>query len=71
MEQTTEVVYQFIRAYILERGYSPTIREISSACYVGRSGVFRYLNRLEQAGRIKRAPGVSRSISLTDSESKK
>jgi SOS-response transcriptional repressor LexA len=66
-DPTSEAVYIFIRDYIREHHYSPTIREISKACYVSRSNVIRYLVKLEELGLIQRDPGVPRSISLVGS----
>lgn len=64
--QTMEFVYEFIRGYIHEHGFSPSVREISSGCYLGRSTVSRYLDRLEDNGRISSEAGIARSIALVE-----
>jgi len=65
VEQTLEGIYDFIRRYIAENGYAPSLREISDGCYLGRSTVLRYLDKLEAKGRISRTMGKARSITLT------
>jgi repressor LexA len=60
------VIYDFIKSYIQQNGYSPNLREIAKGCHVGRSTASRYLDRLEAKGRITRIPGHARSISLRD-----
>ena len=64
VEQTLEALYGFIQLYIQENGYSPSLREIAVGCFLGRSTVLRYLDKLEAKGRITRAEGKARSISL-------
>lgn len=61
---TTEVVYRFIVEYIEMHGISPSQREIAEGCYLVRSSVLRYLDRLEAWGRILRDPNKARSIRL-------
>ena len=66
IEQTLEGLLTFIREYIHENGYSPSLREISDGCYLGRSTVMRYLDKLEARGRISRAIGKARSIAVCE-----
>jgi repressor LexA len=66
LEDTLETVYQFIRSYSLENGYPPSHREISVACYIGRSTVLRYLDKLEKRGRIIRTLSKARGIHLIE-----
>jgi len=63
-QDTTQAVYDFIRAYYRENRKSPSIREIASACYVSVGTVFRHLDRLEMLGYIQREPNQARSIML-------
>jgi len=63
--ETTEAVYNFIRTYIEQRGFSPSLREIAAGCFLGHSTIIRYLDRLEAMGYITRELGVARSIRLT------
>lgn len=59
-------VHDFIRAFIAEHGFSPTLREISAACYMSTTTVVRYLDLLCAAGRISRELQKPRSIALLD-----
>lgn len=58
-------VYTFICEFISDNeGLSPTLREIADGCFITRSNVTRYLDKLEGQGRIRREPGLPRSIRL-------
>lgn len=60
-------VYEFLVAYLADRGYPPTLQEIAKHLHVsGNLGVLRHLKALERAGLITRNPGSSRSIALVD-----
>ncbi len=59
-------VLDFIRRYIDEHGYPPTIREICEACEISSTSVANYnLRRLAEAGYIRRSDRLSRAIELT------
>lgn len=59
--------YDFIRTFIGEHGYAPTLQEIAAALgIVGNLGVLRHLEALERQGMIRRTPGNSRAIVLTE-----
>ncbi len=62
----TEAVYTFIYQYRKGHDFSPSLREIGSACFIGRSTVYRHLDRLEAQGRLAREPGCARGITLLD-----
>ena len=58
-----QIVYDYIRSYISERGYAPSVREICVETGIqSTSGVFHYLNQLEHLGFIRRDPDKPRSI---------
>lgn len=60
-------VLDFIRRYIAEHGYPPTIREICEACNISSTSVANYnLRRLAEAGYIRRSDRLSRAIELTE-----
>ncbi len=61
---TAEQIFAFICQYNDEHGYPPSVREIATACYVGRSSVHQYLYRLEAKGWITREPGRARGITI-------
>lgn len=60
-------VLEYIRRYTTERGYAPSMREISRDLGIrSMSMISWYLSKLEKAGRIKRDKSVARSIVVTD-----
>ena len=59
--------YDFIRSFIGEYGYSPTLQEIAGALGItGNLGVLRHLEALERQGLLRRTPRNSRAIVLTE-----
>lgn len=60
-------IIDFIRNFLVDRGYPPTIRDILSGCGISSTSVVDYnLDRLEKEGYIRRHPEVSRGIELLD-----
>ena len=58
-------IIDFIRRFLVERGYPPTIRDIVSGCGISSTSVVDYnLNILEKKGYIRRHREVSRGIEL-------
>lgn len=56
---------QFIRAYLEEHSYPPTIREIGKAVGIPSTSVVKYnLERLQEKGYIERSEEVSRGLKL-------
>lgn len=67
ISDTRERIFKFIRDFIDDRGYAPTVRDILKGCSLGSTAVVQHhLNVLEKEGRIRRDPEVVRSIQLTD-----
>lgn len=67
VSDTRERVLKFIRDFIDDRGYAPTVRDIVKGCGLGSTAVVQHhLNVLEREGHIRRDPEVFRSIQLTD-----
>jgi repressor LexA len=64
--ETVEQVYAFIKAYIREHTYPPTLKEIGKGCYMSRTNVTRYVDRLQGMGRLARDPKRARGITLLD-----
>ncbi len=62
--QTLEDVFRFLCEYNRQFGYSPTLREVSEACYMSRPNMYRYLDQLQGQGRISRDSGIARGITL-------
>lgn len=62
-------VLEFIRDYIEQHGYSPSIREIAAGVGLASSSAALYqVLRLEGAGLIVRDEGIARSIRLAAEE---
>ena len=58
-------IVDFIRHFVVDRGYPPSIRDIVAGCGISSTSVVDYnLNILEREGYIRRHPEVSRGIEL-------
>jgi len=58
-------IYDFIKKYIIDKGYPPSVREICNAVGLkSTSTVHGHLERLEKKGLIKRNPTKPRAIEL-------
>jgi len=57
----------FIRKFVTEMGYPPTVRDIVNGCRISSTSVVAYhLDVLKREGYIRRHPDVSRGIELLD-----
>lgn len=62
-----ERMLKFIRSYLEEHAYPPTIREIGKAVGIPSTSVVKYnLERLQEKGYIERSGEVSRGLRLKD-----
>lgn len=62
-------ILNFIRTFLRQRGYTPTVRDIVKGCSISTSSVVQHhLNMLEREGYIHRDPKVFRSIRLVEQE---
>lgn len=65
VSRTREVILKFIRDFVGDRGYAPTVRDIVKGCGLSSTAVVQHhLNVLEREGHIRRDPEVFRSIQL-------
>jgi len=63
--RTRDRVLKFIRSFIADKGYSPSVSDIVDGCKLSSPNLAQYhLNVLEREGVLKRTPGVFRSIQL-------
>jgi repressor LexA len=63
--RTRDRVLQFIRSFLAEKGYSPSVADIVAGCGLSSPNLAQYhLNVLECEGVLRRTPGVFRSIQL-------
>lgn len=64
----SEIVYNFIRNYVSENGYAPTVREICKACELKSTATaFNYLNDLSAKGIIRKTDKRNRAVSIKQS----
>jgi repressor LexA len=62
-------ILDFIRSFVDEKGYAPSLREIRRACNIGSMELVQHhLEALERDGYISRHPNTSRSITLGERE---
>ena len=67
MTDRQEDYINFIKMFISEKGYAPTIREINKGLNISStSSVKAMLDRLEKEGKIKRDAKKQRAIQLVD-----
>jgi len=67
LSQRQQRILDFLRRYLDEKGYPPSIRDIQAGCAISSTSVVDYnLRILEQEGLIRRDREVSRGIELTD-----
>ena len=66
MELTTRQreIFDFVKIFIKERGYPPSIREIGQKFNIYPRAVFDHLKALERKGYLKRRGSMSRSIEV-------
>jgi repressor LexA len=65
-------IYKFIKSYINEKSYPPSVREICAAVGLSStSTVHGHLERLEKKGLIKRDPTKPRTIEVIEKDIKK
>jgi repressor LexA len=58
-----ERIITFVTEFLNDKGYPPTIRDIAAGCGISSTSVVTYnLNKLEQAGYIRRHSDISRGI---------
>lgn len=65
-----ELIINFVAQFLREKGYPPTIRDIATGCRLSSTSVVAYnLNKLQQAGYIRRHRDISRGIEFPGSSS--
>ena len=64
IDSLTLAIYDFIVAYIREKGFAPSLRDIGRGCHLAHTSVYGHLGILEGKGWIAREYKVPRSIRL-------
>jgi repressor LexA len=66
-----ERIINFVTEFLNDKGYPPTIRDIAAGCGISSTSVVAYnLNKLEQAGYIRRHGEISRGIKFLNPQQK-
>jgi repressor LexA len=66
-----ERIINFVTEFLSDKGYPPTIRDIAAGCGISSTSVVTYnLNKLEQAGYIRRHGEISRGIKFLHPQQK-
>jgi repressor LexA len=66
-----ERIINFVTEFLHDKGYPPTIRDIAAGCGISSTSVVAYnLNKLEQAGYIRRHSDISRGIKFLTPQEK-
>ena len=67
-----QAIYRFIREFIRDHDYPPSIRDIQEGCNISSTSVVDYnLKALERMGFLRRDREVSRAIELLDRGSRR
>jgi len=62
-----EQLLNFIKEYLNDNGFPPTVREMCKAIKVSStSTIFYYLNKLENSNKIKKNPNKNRALEIVD-----
>ncbi len=70
MNDRMQQILNFIKQYIKDNGYAPSVREIGDAVGLkSTSSVANYLKELEDEGYIRRGDARSRAIDIVEEES--
>ena len=66
-KEKIEQIYSYIKNYVQNNGYSPSVREICLNCHVRSTATAHsYLEKLKIDGRLDKTPMKNRSLSLTE-----
>lgn len=66
-----ERIIKFVTEFLDDKGYPPTIRDIAAGCGISSTSVVAYnLNKLAQAGYIRRHSDISRGIKFLTPQQK-
>lgn len=67
VEDTINLVYDFIVGYIRDKGYPPAVRDICAGVGIrSTSTIHGHLKRLQESGRIAYSSGKRRAITIPD-----
>ena len=58
LTERQKMVYDFIRDFIKEKEFPPTIREVGDRFKISVKGAFDHIEAIERKGYIRRYPGA-------------
>lgn len=62
-----EKVYEFIKDFINENGYAPTVRDICKGCNINSTATpYQIINRLVERGLLKKTDNKNRAVSVAN-----
>ena len=61
---TSDIVFEYVRDYIDQHGYPPSMRNIADACQLSTTAVRYNLDKLEAWGWLTREPHLARSLRI-------
>ena len=65
MPEKQRQILAYVKQFIREHSYPPTVREIATGCNIASASTVTYhLTRLENSGHIARNPDIARSITV-------
>ena len=59
-------IYNFILSYWNKNGFSPSITDISKACFISRTATHKYIFKLYEKNYISFVPKIARSITIKE-----
>ena len=69
MSKRQTAILDYVRAYVGDHGYPPSVRDIQVGLGISSTSVVDYnLRRLEWKKRLRRTPGIARGIVLIDQD---
>jgi repressor LexA len=72
VEETSNMIYEYILNYIKDNGYPPAVRDICAGVGVrSTSTIHSHLKRLHEAGRIEYSSGKRRAIVIPEHQEEK
>ncbi len=66
LTERQEAVREYIRQFIADESYPPTVREIAHHFRISPEGARAHLEALEHKGALVRSPRIPRSIRVID-----
>jgi Mn-dependent DtxR family transcriptional regulator len=70
MHEVTECAYEFIRSFVAENGYAPTVSEVAAGIGMSRGAARHHMSRLEQMGLLVTS-GMERGVRVTSPQERR